>query len=63
MEYHKVLIYKDPQLIEIGQRLKKWDQIYLNGTISYIKKQYSDGTSFSNGFIQPKNIVILKKFN
>lgn len=57
------MIYKDPHLIEIGRRLQKYDRIYVNGQISYITKEYPDGVSYSNGFIQPKNLVVFKKFS
>lgn len=62
-EYHKVLIYKDPQMQQIAQDLQKFDQIYVTGFINYSKDKYPDGNEYENGFIQPTNLLKLQKFD
>lgn len=61
-EYHRVVIYNDPTLVGMGHCLQKFDRVYLNGHINYINKKYPDEKILANGYIQPSNLVILKKF-
>lgn len=59
---HKVIIYNNPELLRIARNLRKRDRIYVNGLINYITDNYPDGKDYTNGFIQPTNLVKLKKF-
>ncbi|XP_055303300.1 uncharacterized protein LOC129568976 isoform X2 [Sitodiplosis mosellana] len=61
-DLHRVLIYNDPEMLEIGRNLRKHDRVYVNGLINYITKKYPDGKDYTNGHIQPTNLVRLKKF-
>lgn len=62
-ELHRVLIYNDPDMLQVGRCLRKHDRVYVNGLINYITKKYPDGKDYTNGFIQPINLVKFKKFD
>lgn len=62
-ELHRVLIYNDPDMLQIGRNLHKHDRVYVKGLINYITKKYPDEKDYTNGFIQPINLVKLKKFD
>lgn len=63
MEYHNILIYKNPKMQRFAQDLQIFGRIYLTGFINYSTKMYPDGNEHTNGFIQPINLVKLQKFD
>lgn len=62
-EHHNILIYKNPNMQRFAQNLQKFDRIYLTGFMTYSTKVYSDGNEQRKGFIQPKNLVKLQRFD
>lgn len=62
-EYHRVVIRNNPEMLRIAFNLHKNDRVYINGFINYMANNYPDGKDYTNGFIQPTNLVKLRKFN
>lgn len=56
------MIYDNRELAQIARHLRKHDQVYVTGFINYLTKQFPDGNEYTNGFIQPTNLVKLKRF-
>lgn len=61
-QYHRVMIFKDNRLMNLGKQLKKLDLVYLRGFINYVTKEYEDEGKHTSGFIQPTNLIKIKRF-
>lgn len=61
MDFHRVLIYNDPDMIRIARNLRKNDRVYITGSINYANREFPDGKIHASGYVQPSYIVKLKK--
>lgn len=50
-------------MIQVARNLNKFDRVYVTGYINYITKTYPDGKDYSKGYIQPTNLIKLRKFD
>lgn len=61
-EIHRVLIRDDSEMLRRSQHLRKHDRVYINGFINYTSRTHADGNVYTSGFIQPTDILKLRKF-
>lgn len=61
MDHHRVIIYNDPDMNRIARNLGKYDRVYITGSINYANREFPDGKIYASGYVQPSNIVKLKR--
>lgn len=59
-DFHKIIV-QQPSLLNVARELRLFDRIYLNGSISYVNDMDENGKIKVHGFIEPTNLVKLKR--